>query len=490
MLWKKAILKNDSSEMKIRPQKETRKDVSRSKEDSKRAQNSPLAGAMREANPLASGLAGIRLQTESQEAESLGYKAFTRGNEVHFAPGEYRPDTTLGQEIIAHESVHVQQQALGRGRLGGFAGAGTLERQAQMQSPMVSAAPFGRMQGYSVVGAGAGGGGGKTYVPYEFKSKHFLWQNDPVENTLRSWYFGGHAAGYEIPYEEKSQVEAKQSLQAALNLINKDSKHRSSEIYLQPDGQFGSQTEKVIIAFQKKHGLNPDGVIGEQTAKLMDQILAELERHPSFVMKEVNSKIAGEQKYNFYSPKDEWERGHKFYSEITPELDKGKPAESVGWNAVNSYLQTKHVAEYLQAMGLLEKDAQELERQRLIHYRFQGWDEEEHVKQWIGETPEMENEEGWEGNLLHVTDRFSDASLPKTIKAIQAFQKRYGFPQTGRLVKGTREYEVFEKVGHDAWCKEWGVGKYSKMQNWKEEKNESGIPVDVILDTDSDFMND
>ncbi len=85
----------------------------------------------------------------------------------------------------------------------------------------------------------------------------------------------------------------------------------------------------------------------------MDQILAELEfQRKAFVVVEKTSKIKGEQNYNIYGSTDEWERGHQFYFEIVPALDKGKPAESVGWNAVNAYLHTKHVAEFLQAMDV------------------------------------------------------------------------------------------------------------------------------------------
>jgi len=44
---------------------------------------------------------------------SLGAEAFTIGNHVAFAAGRYRPDTTEGQRLVAHELTHVIQQRRG-----------------------------------------------------------------------------------------------------------------------------------------------------------------------------------------------------------------------------------------------------------------------------------------------------------------------------------------------------------------------------------------
>jgi hypothetical protein len=51
---------------------------------------------------------------EGPEAGAAGARAFTRGNDVHFAPGQYAPDTAAGQELLGHELSHVVQQAEGR----------------------------------------------------------------------------------------------------------------------------------------------------------------------------------------------------------------------------------------------------------------------------------------------------------------------------------------------------------------------------------------
>jgi predicted SprT family Zn-dependent metalloprotease len=48
------------------------------------------------------------------EATMLGANAFTNGNDIHFAPGQYQPHSPTGQELIAHELTHVVQQRQGR----------------------------------------------------------------------------------------------------------------------------------------------------------------------------------------------------------------------------------------------------------------------------------------------------------------------------------------------------------------------------------------
>jgi hypothetical protein len=44
----------------------------------------------------------------------MGAEAYAQGNELHFAPGKYDPDSTAGRELIGHELAHVVQQRQGR----------------------------------------------------------------------------------------------------------------------------------------------------------------------------------------------------------------------------------------------------------------------------------------------------------------------------------------------------------------------------------------
>lgn len=56
----------------------------------------------------------VQVHADSAEATRLGARAYARGDEVHFAPGEFAPTTTAGQELIGHELAHVVQQREGR----------------------------------------------------------------------------------------------------------------------------------------------------------------------------------------------------------------------------------------------------------------------------------------------------------------------------------------------------------------------------------------
>ncbi|WP_235299120.1 eCIS core domain-containing protein [Portibacter marinus] len=56
----------------------------------------------------------VNLHTDSPKASELGALAFAQGSDIHFAPGQFKPDTRSGQELIGHELGHVIQQKEGR----------------------------------------------------------------------------------------------------------------------------------------------------------------------------------------------------------------------------------------------------------------------------------------------------------------------------------------------------------------------------------------
>ena len=51
---------------------------------------------------------------DSSKAPEVGALAYTQGTDIHFAPGQFKPDTAAGQELLGHELTHVVQQAEGR----------------------------------------------------------------------------------------------------------------------------------------------------------------------------------------------------------------------------------------------------------------------------------------------------------------------------------------------------------------------------------------
>src|ERR1044071_3870791 len=44
---------------------------------------------------------GGRVHIDSKP-RALGATAYTRGSQIHFAPGQYRPDSRSGQELLGH----------------------------------------------------------------------------------------------------------------------------------------------------------------------------------------------------------------------------------------------------------------------------------------------------------------------------------------------------------------------------------------------------
>lgn len=55
----------------------------------------------------------VRFQ-EGEHVSAMGARAFALGHELHFAPGEFAPQSTAGRELIGHELAHVVQQSQGR----------------------------------------------------------------------------------------------------------------------------------------------------------------------------------------------------------------------------------------------------------------------------------------------------------------------------------------------------------------------------------------
>ena len=61
-------------------------------------------------------LSAVRLHTDSsagQAAKGIGARAYTLRNHIAFAAGQYRPGTTEGHRLMAHELTHTLQQGFG-----------------------------------------------------------------------------------------------------------------------------------------------------------------------------------------------------------------------------------------------------------------------------------------------------------------------------------------------------------------------------------------
>jgi len=56
----------------------------------------------------------VNIHTNSNDAVQMNALAYAQGTDVHFAPGQFKPNTSSGQKLIGHEFAHVVQQAEGR----------------------------------------------------------------------------------------------------------------------------------------------------------------------------------------------------------------------------------------------------------------------------------------------------------------------------------------------------------------------------------------
>ncbi|MGK3963616.1 DUF4157 domain-containing protein [Sorangium sp. So ce1667] len=73
---------------------------------------SPVKAKMEAA--FGADFSGVRVHTSSSRATALGALAYTQGSEIHFAPGQWAPETTRGQELLGHELCHLEQRREGR----------------------------------------------------------------------------------------------------------------------------------------------------------------------------------------------------------------------------------------------------------------------------------------------------------------------------------------------------------------------------------------
>lgn len=55
----------------------------------------------------------VALSKNSQQAKRLNAHAFAKGENIHFAPGQFNPSTERGKNLIGHEFTHIVQQRNG-----------------------------------------------------------------------------------------------------------------------------------------------------------------------------------------------------------------------------------------------------------------------------------------------------------------------------------------------------------------------------------------
>jgi hypothetical protein len=65
-------------------------------------------------NAFNTSFSDVKVHADSSKAPEVGALAYTQGSDIHFAPGQYQPDTGKGQQLLGHELTHVVQQREGQ----------------------------------------------------------------------------------------------------------------------------------------------------------------------------------------------------------------------------------------------------------------------------------------------------------------------------------------------------------------------------------------
>ena len=64
-------------------------------------------------NAFGADFSNVKIHKNSRQATELNALAFTQGEKIHFAPGEFNPNSHSGRNLIGHEITHVMQQRNG-----------------------------------------------------------------------------------------------------------------------------------------------------------------------------------------------------------------------------------------------------------------------------------------------------------------------------------------------------------------------------------------
>jgi hypothetical protein len=97
----------------ILPSGEVHPDVQSSINSSRGGGSSLDQGVSDRLSPSLGDLSDVRVHTDSTAHDlnhAVSARAFATGTDVYFAQGEYKPNTTDGDKLIAHELAHVVQQ--------------------------------------------------------------------------------------------------------------------------------------------------------------------------------------------------------------------------------------------------------------------------------------------------------------------------------------------------------------------------------------------
>lgn len=135
----------------------------------------------------------VNIHTDSSKASDVGALAYAQGNDVHFAAGQFKPDTQKGQELIGHEMAHVVQQRKGQVKptteVGGMAvnDDPALENEADEMGAKVAQGKF--ADGGS--GSGGGSGAGNVIQKYDESETEYSYRGNTMDQEAQAEYQAG-----------------------------------------------------------------------------------------------------------------------------------------------------------------------------------------------------------------------------------------------------------------------------------------------------------
>ena len=173
----RGIQRKTSSDTVRGPAKKAEKPVSASQA----TRGSPLPAATRThmENRMGADFSNVRIHAGSgsqQTNAAMGARAFTQGANIHFAKGEFNPQTKAGKHLLAHELTHTMQQgASSSKRVSSATKQSSSQTIARSQDKMFSPAASARQKKTTPAGkdaaASQGGGGDKVAAGKAVKKK-------------------------------------------------------------------------------------------------------------------------------------------------------------------------------------------------------------------------------------------------------------------------------------------------------------------------------
>ena len=151
----------------------------------------------------------VNIHTNSQQASNLGALAYTQGKDVHFAPGQYNPDSKGGQELLGHELTHVKQQAEGRVEANTAVNNmpvnndSGLEKEADVMGAKAAQAKF---DDSASIQKKSSGGASNNIVQAKFDLNAFAGEIDGALSGLKGG-MNGEAGGPQVEAAPEAKVE-------------------------------------------------------------------------------------------------------------------------------------------------------------------------------------------------------------------------------------------------------------------------------------------